>query len=307
MSRILRKSYLQGDLAAAEALLSSMPPDDTHVLDRIGIQSRIREARAELGHLLERRTGNTGEAILLFYGAPVVEEHGIDARFSAEALKAYQDLVSKQVAALLGPVGRSGPIRAEKESHLHITNVVHGSFGFELEEVAATESLFEPTPLAQAIEGVTTLIQAVRESDEAFADVVAETDSRVYDALREFLSIIHKAGAAFRVVSEIGEVAFDADSLATATERASSQRTEIEDQPLQGTFLGVLLDSRRFEHKVLETGEVLRGKVADNVDARDLLRWVDKPCIAHMQVVTLARGSRELRRYTLLRLTAVQS
>ena len=305
MSRILRKSYLQSDLAAAASLLSSLPADDTHVLDRIGLESRVREAQNELGRL-ESRAANTGEAILFFYGAPVVEKHGIDARFSAEALKAYQDLISKQVAALLGPVGRSGPIRAEKESHLHITNVVHGSFGFELEEVSAPESLFESTPLAQAIEGVTTLIQAVRESDEAFADVAAGTDGRVYDALREFLSTIHKAGAAFRVVSEIGEVAFDAESLATATERASAQRTEIGDQPLPGTFLGVLLDSRRFEHRVLETGEVVRGRVADNVDVRDLLRWTDRPCVAHLQVITLARGSRELRRYTLLRLTEAQ-
>jgi hypothetical protein len=302
MSRILRRSYLQSDLAAASALLSSLPTDDTHLLDRIGLESRVRDAQNELVRL-ESKTGHTGEAILFFYGAPVVEEHGIDARFSAEALKAYQDLISKQVAALLGPVGRSGPIRAEKESHLHITNVVHGSFGFELEEVPASELLFEPTPLAQAIEGVTTLIQAVKESDEAFADVVAETDGRVYDSLREFLSTINKAGAEFRIVSETGEVAFDADSLETATERASAQRTEIEDQPIQGTFLGVLLDSRRFEHKVVETGEVLRGRVADSVDVRDLLRWTDKPCVAHMQVINLARGSRELRRYILLRLT----
>jgi hypothetical protein len=302
MSRTLRKSFLQSDLAAASALLASIPGGDAHILDRMGIESRIRTVKEQLDQL-EVLTGRTGETILFFYGDPVIEEHGIDARFSAEVLGAYQDLVSKQVAALLGPLGRSGPTKSEKESHLHITNVVHGSFGFELEEVASVEPMFEPTPLAQAIKGVTDLIHAVKESDEAFADVVASTDGRVYEALREFLLVIHKAGATFRVVSETEEVAFEPQDIATAAERASAQRTEIEDQPVPGVFLGVLLDSRRFEHKSLDSGEVLRGKVADDVDPRGLLQWTDKECVAHMQVVTLARGMREQRRLSLLRLT----
>jgi hypothetical protein len=139
MSRILRKSYLQGDLAAARSLLSSLPAGDTHMLDRMGIESRIRDIQDQLS-ALEGDVGVTGEMVLFFYGAPVKEEHGIDARFSAEVLGAYQDLVSKQVAAHQGPLGRSGPTRAEKESRLHITNVVHGSFGFELEELVDAET-----------------------------------------------------------------------------------------------------------------------------------------------------------------------
>lgn len=305
MSRTLRKSYLRSDLAAASSLLSSIPDDDAHALDRIGIESRMDEARDELREL-ESRTGTTGEAILFFYGDPVVEEHGIDARFSAEVLGAYQDLVSKQVAALLGPVKRSGPTRAKKDSHLHITNVVHGSFGFELAEIVETGGPLEPTPLAQAIEGVTRLIRAAKESDEAFADVVASTDHRVYDALHDFLTVIHKAGATFRVVSETAEVAFKTDDLTAATERASAQRTETEDEPIPGKFLGVLLDSRRFEHKALDSGEVLRGKVAEDVDLSELLQWTGKSCVAHMQVVTLARGMREQRRYMLFRLAEAE-
>ena len=156
MSRTLRESFLRSDLAAVAALLSSIPDDDAHVLDRIGIQSRIEQAQEELRILL---------------------------------------------------------------------------------------------------------------------------------------------------LSEKREVAFAQSELATAAERASARRTEIEDEPVQGTFLGVLLDSRRFEHRVSKSGEVLRGRLAEDVDPRSLLQWTDRDCIAHLQVVTLARGPREQRRYTLLRLT----
>ena len=132
---------------------------------------------------------------------------------------------------------------------------------------------------------------------------VAATDRRVYDALGEFLTVIYKAGATFRVVSQTAEVSFQENDLASATERASARRSEIEDQPVAGTFLGVLLDSRRFEHRAGDTGEVLRGKVAEGVALLDLLQWVEPPCVAHLQVVTLSRGAREQRRYTLLKLT----
>lgn len=301
MSRILRKSYLQGDLAAARTLLSSLPAGGTHMLDRMGIESRIRDIQDQLA-ALEKEAGVTGEMVLFFYGAPVKEEHGIDARFSAEVLGAYQDLVSKQVAAHQGPLRRSGPTRAEKESRLHITNVVHGSVGFELEELVDAEVLSEPTPLARAIEDVTSLIQAAKESDEAFADVVASTDGRVYDALSAFLSVIRKAGASFRLFSERVEVAFDAEDLSAASDRASAERAEVEDQPVPGTFLGALLDSRRFEHRA-ENGDVIRGKVAEGVEVRNLLEWADRSCTAHLQIVTLSRGSRELRRYVLSRLS----
>lgn len=301
MSRILRKSYLQGNLAAARALLSSLPAGGTHMLDRMGIESRIREIQDQLA-ALEGEAGVTGEMVLFFYGAPVKEEHGIDARFSAEVLGAYQDLVSKQVAAHQGPLARSGPTKAEKESRLHITNVVHGSFGFELEELVDAEAPSEPTLLARAIGDVTSLIQAAKESEDAFADIVASTDGRVYDALRAFLSVIRRAGASFRLLSEGVDLAFNSEDLATASDRASAERTEVEDQPIPGIFLGALLDSRRFEHRT-ENGDVIRGKVGEGVEVRDLLGWADRACIAHMQIVTLTRGSREVRRYVLSRLS----
>jgi hypothetical protein len=298
MSRLLQRGFLKADLAAATDLLSSLQ-GDLYVLDRMGLESRIRDIQSEL-EALGGEKSQTGEAILVFYGAPVAEEHGIDARFSAEVLGSYQDLISRQVAAIQSP--HSGRSR-KKEARLHITNVVHGSFGFVLEEMAAPDPPAGSTPLAQAIESVTQLFQAVQESEEVFADVAASTDGKVYDGFRDFLSVVHKAGAAFRVTSDSREVTFDGQQVALASERASARRSEIADQPIPGTFLGALLDSRRFEHRSAETGEVLRGKVAKEVEVKDLLEWVDKPCTAHMRVVILAHGSREIRRYTLSRLS----
>lgn len=302
MGHIRQREYLQGDLGAVEALFRSVPDDPAHILDRIGLQSRMEQLRTQLKEL-EQWGGKTAEAVLYFYGDPVVEEQGIDAKFSCDVLRAYQDLVSKQVASLIGPVGRTGPTKAEKETHLHITNVVHGSFGFELEEMTPSEAPLFTSGLAEAVESVSKLIEAAKESDEEFADVVANTNERVYDALRSFLSVVHKAGATFRLKSAHGEVAFDVEALAAATERASAVRSETADEPVEGRFLGVLLDSGRFEHRQKSTSEIVRGKVSPDADPRDFLSWTDKDCVAHLNVVTLTRGTKEQKRFTLQRIT----
>jgi hypothetical protein len=301
MSRILRKQYVRSDLAAVQGLLGAIPQDDAHFLDRIGLESRAGELSAELSALADD-TGKTAETLLYFQGEPVVGTLGIEAKFSADVLRSFQDLVSKQAAAQYGPVGSSGPIRAERESRLHITNVVHGSFGFELEEMCDMEPMFGPTPLANAVRDVARLLDAAKESDEVFADAAATASARVYDALRGFLSLVHGAGASFRMVTEEAEVRYDRRSLGAAVERASAERIEADEQPIHGTFLGVLLDSGRFEHRAQPAGDVIRGKISPDLDARSLVAWTDRSCVAHFHVVTLRRSGKEQRRYTLLKL-----
>lgn len=299
MSRILRQQYLRAEIAATSNLLASIPSDDAYFLDRVGVERRLEELSKQLDSL-SRTAGKTAETLLYFYGEPVTESIGIDAKFSGEVLRSFQDLVSKQSATQVGPLLGTGPVRAERESRLHITNVVHGSFGFELEELADTQPLFGATPLARAVDGVTTLLEAAKESDDVFADAASSTNGRVYDALKAFLSLIHNSGATFRMVTAGREVRYEARTLAAAVERASAERNESNEEPVPGLFLGILLDSGRFEHRAEFDGEVIRGKVSSDVDPRSFSGWVDKPCIAHFHVVTLRRPGKELKRYTLL-------
>lgn len=304
MGRIRRQTFLQSDLATAEALYASMPTEGRkHALDRIGLESRVEELREEL-QALEDQPATSAEAILYFYGAPVKEDHGIEARFSGDVLRAYQDLLTKTVAVQKGKLASKGPVPSQADSQLHITDVAHGSFGFQLEELPNSDvqqSLF-PTPLAEAIETASSLISAAAESDESFAERVAGTNERVYDALKSFLAVVQKNDAQFRVVSHGGEVALDAGAIARANDRASAEWSEAADQPIRGTFGGATV-SGRFDH-VTESGEIIRGKVAEDLDTREIsVAWHGQPCVAHMRVVTLTRGTKQHKSYTLLSIT----
>ncbi len=90
-----------------------------------------------------------------------------------------------------------------------------------------------------------------------------------------------------------------------AAERTEASRTEEQDVPIPGEFLAVLPEGRRFEIRRPD-GTVLRGRVAEDLSLDDLramnAQWANKPCTAHLRVVTLTRRGRRYERDVLLRL-----
>jgi hypothetical protein len=297
MTQSINRQFLAAEKATLESLLASLRED--RVLERVGFESRLSEVTAELA-ALSAASGQTAEAELVFYGEPV-RDHGIDARFTSAVVAAYQDLIAKTVAAKR-ELHAMGPVPDAHLSRLHITDVIHGSFGFHFREVAAQEPL-GPTPLFEATEEAAQMIDAAGRDDEAFVDVVDGMNPRVHEAVRTLLTTIADAGATFRLSTTTMSSEFTAERLHTAVDRVTIERREQVDQPLPGVFLGVLHGSRQFEHK-LESGEVVRGKADPALDLATLVDWYLTPCIAHVRVVRWTRGGREFTRFTLQRLQA---
>ena len=184
MIRRLEQDHLLADLAAVEELLSSAPPGD--VLGRISLTERRDEVRKALAEV-ESRVEIEGRTALFFGGAPVIGSRGVDADFAAEALGKYPALVAKVWAFKEhGSLAPSGPVPDRHEARLHVTNVVHGSFGFELAELQGPLTL-RSSPLHAAISVVTRALIAAGKGDDDLADVAEELDVRSFAALKEFL------------------------------------------------------------------------------------------------------------------------
>lgn len=296
MTPATKRQYLAAEKAALESLVASLHEDS--VLERLGLESRLSEVTQELASLSES-TSRTAEAELLFYGEPVHGSAGIDARFTSTVIAAYQDLIAKTLAAK-SELHAMGPVPDAHRSRLHVTDVVHGSFGFHFKELITQESL-GPSLLFEAAEEAAQVIDAAGRDDEAFVDVVAGMNPRVHEAVRTFFTTIANAGATFRLSTATTTSEFAADRLSAAVERVTIERREEADQPLPGVFLGVLHASRQFEHK-LGSGEVIRGKADPALDLSTLVEWNLKPCIAHVRVIRWTRAGREYKRFTLQRL-----
>ena len=50
------------------------------------------------------------------------------------------------------------------------------------------------------------------------------------------------------------------------------------------------------------TGAIIRGRIARESDFDEMRKWLDRPGVAHIRVVTVKRGAGESRAYTLLRI-----
>lgn len=300
------RARLVAELAQVRSLLEAIPDD--RFFERMGLESRAVELEEELTLFDSGPLHNRTKVAIFFGGRPVVGTLGIDARFAAEALHGYQEVISKVFATqIFGELGASGPIPFEEQSHLHITDLPRGSFGFQLEDLGQEASLAlfpQAPPLTEAVDKANAIIAAASESDEAFADAMNEVGDRVYSAIKGFFVTIGNAGATFKLESENMRLSFDAARVSAAVARATAERNEEIDTPIPGTFLGVLAGSGKFEHRSGD-GSVLSGRVSTHRRPEEFADWFNKRCVAHLRVMTLRKSGREWKRYTLLRIEPI--
>ena len=302
MTRKTDSDEIRADLATVEALLGAVPEGD--VLGRRSLTARRDIIVQELDTLIAQAQPSARAAVY-FGGAPVVGSHGVDAAFASKALANYEDFVTKIWGQRQhGNLPPSGPVRDRREARLHITGVVRGSFGFELAELERPISS-EGVLLREAVDLATRAIIAASESDDALADAAEDLDGRAFAALREFFTVLKKAGASVRVVTDDLDRSFDVSTVLAAAERTQGTLTEEQDVPVPGEFLGVLPERRTFEFR-RDDGTVLRGRVSDEMPLADVRQlnpnWSTKRCIAHLRVVTLTSRTRSRQRYILRRL-----
>jgi hypothetical protein len=259
----LDRDQLAADLAALNSLLESLPHND--YLGRMGLEFRrdeVREQLERLGNHEERRA----RVALYLGGEPVVGSMGVQAGFGTKVVGSFQDLMSKVWGASEGgeQLQPMGPIRDKDASQLHITNLVHGSFGFLLEELDEEgEPLFE-TPLSKAADQATEYIANFADENEAnFSKVIEDLNPRVFQSLRDFFGYMHKGKATFRLVEGERDEKFDHAAVERAWYRAEASNIDEERVEMRGRLLGVIPMRRRFELEPDGATTIIEGKVGE--------------------------------------------
>lgn len=258
---------LYADRETVRAMLAHLGDEDP--IGRLSFGSRLAAIEAEIQRLAGKQE-TAGSVALLFSGQPVHGSRSIAADFATSVLKSFQDLVTKQIAGEeFGRLGARGRLPERTPSTLAIRELVRGSVGFVLEEHSANAELAD-TPIKKAIDDVTSIIsQAAAESDEQFEASVETLDPRILVSLRDFFRALDDGGAAVRIVEESRDQSLDAQAVHRARVRVDATEVrDIESDTVVGELLGLLPDSRRFEMKLSDTGEVIRGSVASALAAK---------------------------------------
>lgn len=267
----LSRDVLQSDLAAIQRLLDRVGVKDP--LARITLSQRKEVIERELAQL-EADRATVGTVLLSFEGGPVRGSYAIDADFAGRALQDYQELIAKQLAASdSGGLAQRGPVPDRQVSRLNVTNVVHGSFGFLLEEDREDEPQMFDSAVKQAISKVSDLFSTVTSPDPAgFFEALDSVDPRVFISLRKFIEDLYREGSSMKVYEEDRALNFDVYAVNTARERMHAVEVTDDEITIDGELLGIVPIQRRFDFRDRANGEIIKGKVGQRLSADYLER-----------------------------------
>lgn len=288
MTRKLEREQLSAEVASLEAMLRSLSPND--LVGHIGFESRLEEARKRLAEI-DATEERQASVALYFGGEPVVGSRGIQAEFGATIISSYQDLISKVWATLAGGnLSLRGQIRDKDAAQLHITNLVHGSFGFLLEELDQEGEPLFTSPLKEAADKATEyILQFADEDEQPFARLTEEINPRVFTSIRDFFRPIHRGNAVFRLVEGEVDKSFDRQAVERAYIRAEATAIDDQDLAVEGELIGVVPYARRFEFRTDPGGELVSGKVAESFGQSYLERMHQEQLVGRRWQAVLRR------------------
>lgn len=271
----IHRDSLRGEIASLRAMLERSAGRDP--LGALSLRKRLIRLEAELGEV-EEHPQHVANVALVFDGDPVRGSSAIEAEFAGKALQDYQELIAKHVAVDGGQMADRGRLsdHIHKQARMNVTALVHGSFGFVLEEDSADQFGMFETPAQKAVQAVTDLLKDVAALDgRSFDEKLDELDSRIFSTLKRFVGTLHRAHSTLRVAEEQRELTLDFSSVERAFDRVSRSEVEESDELVEGDLLGLVPVQRRFDFRRGDNGEVWQGRVAANLSA-DYLERIER-------------------------------
>lgn len=296
---------ISSEINELESLLSEIPEEN--VIDRMGLQARLRSARAAVSGLTEHHS--VPKTRLTFRGRPVHGSHGIAADFATRAAGEFVDAIAVIAAGLNDNLRYMGPIPDRQKNQLLITGTAIGSFGFEFELPPPENStLFpEPSNAENAVEKMQELFRLAAEgSDDDVAELVDEIHPRAVKKVAEFLDHIAQQEAWCGLELKDRFFRFrDIEQLSSSVSRLKEDNIREIDEEHVGEFQGVLPSGRFFEFKAIDQ-HVLKGKVSSEVADVDLLNreYLHKLVKVKFHVIQVGQGRP---RYSLTSLDAIDN
>lgn len=282
---------IKSEIAEIEGILRSLSP--AQVIKKLTFESRLRSAKSALEAF--QRLPASKKATLTFRGKPVVGSHGLHAEFGSRAALHFADAFAAVAAGLGESLRYKGPIPDRAKHQLLITGTAIGSFGFEFELPAEKYNLFGDEPQAeQALKKLQQLMQQSAEgSDDEISELVDEIHPRAVAKIHEFLSYLaqHQAWCGLEFAGRFFRYNH-IDQLKLSTERLLAGNIKESSEILTGAFTGILPNDRTFEFTQAESGNVIKGKIAPEVDDPDLLLRVfyKKPVTASFAIVQVGQS-----------------
>jgi hypothetical protein len=271
MVRKLERDALESQLSGVQALIASTDPND--FIGRASLEYHQTQVREQISQLASKIT-NTGSVVLAFEGGPVVGSRGIDTQFAATTLNSYQDLISKQLAAMEnGGLAQRGPVPSRSAGKLNITSLVHGSVGFQLEEEGSDEPEWVDSAVKQSIAIVDDMISAFSSgSDQSYLNALSQVDRRVLISLQKFYNTLYRDSASLKIIEDERDILINHNSVHLAISRINDVDVQDEELSVRGELLGLAPVQRRFDFRPFDGSPIISGQAGQLLSADYLER-----------------------------------
>lgn len=291
----LKRDSVASELRAVSSMIDGLDADDK--IGRRSLSYRRDELARELD-LLEERVDTVGRVILAFEGGPVVGSRGIDATFASRTLGDYQELIAKQLASDDAELASRGPVPARNSARLNITNVVHGSFGFELEERGVDQFGLIDSPVKMAIAAIDDVLVAFAGPSEAtFQAALANVDRRVFLSAQSFFDNLYRDSASLKIIESDRDFLIDQYAVISARDRIAGAVVVDAEISVFGELLGLTPVSRRFDFRVtradgIDPDTIISGQVGQRLSDDYLERVHGEERISgRMYIASMSRRS----------------
>ncbi|WP_156993918.1 hypothetical protein [Terriglobus sp. TAA 43] len=260
----------------------------------MSLNSRRRQLQEQLSQLGEKRNTLASTA-LYFGGRPVIGSRGIQAEFASKVLDDYRDSVVNMWASTDGHIASRGPVPDQDSAKLHVTELLHGSVGFLIEEIDLKAMPLFPTALKKAADAVDGLIVSVaKQTDDEFERDIEKLHPRVFRAVERLIKNLHQAEATIRLVDESRDEVLTTQDVGVAYTRLEATSIEDDQFTEDGLLIGLLPYGERFEFR-RAGGQLITGKVSPSLSESYLKRLREEQAINKWWRATISR--REVRRF----------
>lgn len=245
------------------------------LLMAISLTDRIQSIENELSEM-EIKEYYDSSIRLWFGGNAVYGSKGIFVNFASETSALISNMVtSKYIELLQGGTNSAtkGKLKGKNQSNMYISNMLHGSFGYEMGWVE--DELFSQEYASQAISEIMNLVEVTATDIDKFEEKLHRESIRTLSYLRKFYKVVSNKSSILKMESGMNYWELSADQLSVGNSRISKTNMIEELKSYRGVFKGILIDSGKFEF-VNEDGKKYQGNTNEELTEEQLVGFNQK-------------------------------
>lgn len=261
---------MQQQLDATKELLAISKDNE---LMRISLENRIRSLEADINACEEQEVKAGAKISMWFSGDATYGSLGLRGSFMKETLNSVEGMVKSAAQKHIREYEQANHRRVERpKGNFYVTALTSGSFGYEM-TYKENGQLFDDPLIIESIDDVMRIIERTSSDSLNLDDLVEQQPIKLLSHLKDFYTTIKKNHSFLRMASGNMGFTLNRERMNTAFENICAQNTTEQEVENEGTFMGALVESGKFEY-LDEENQLKHGRFSEDIEADDITQMV---------------------------------